>query len=124
MPNTTRRPANYIEPAELAALVRDYRRTGRVSEQLGRALLAIVGGVWDRYRFTPERDEFCADAVLHLMGRPLGNCDPRQNGFSYLTTSAIRFGLKLRDRAACDRRRFERYAADLVAEGDQIPEAE
>jgi hypothetical protein len=32
--------------------------------------------------------------------------------FNFFTTCAIRFGLKLRDKAAGDRRRFEAYAKD------------
>lgn len=119
-----RRPAHYIDVTRLAALVREYRRTGAASEDLGRALLAIAGGVWDRYRFTPDRDEFAQEVVLHLLGRPLAKCDPHHHVFNYFTTCAIRFGLKLRDKAAGDRRRFEAYARHLAGSGVPIPRAE
>jgi hypothetical protein len=113
--------AGYLDVAALAALVREHRRKKTVSEDLGRALQAIAGGVWDRYRFTADRDDFIQDVVVHLMGRPLANCDPKKHLFNYFTTCAIRYGLKLRDKAAGERRRFEAYAQQMVEEC-RVPE--
>jgi hypothetical protein len=113
--------AGYLDVAALAILVRAHRRKKIVSEDLGRALQTIAGGVWDRYRFTADRDDFIQDVVVHLMGRPLANCDPKKHLFNYFTTCAIRYGLKLRDKAAGERRRFEAYAQQMADEG-RLPE--
>lgn len=115
---------NYIEPAALARLVTESRAAGRVSECLGRALIQIAGGVWDRYHFTREREEFVSEVVLHLLGRPLQKADCQKHVFNYLTTCAIRFGMKLRDKECGDRRRFETYAQECVEAGRDIPERE
>lgn len=122
-PTAPRRP-NYLDLPTLAALVRDHRRTGVVSDALGVALLAIARGVWDRYRFTPDADDFAQEVVVHLLGRPLEKCDPSKHLFNYFTTCAIRYGQKLRDKANGDRRRFEAYARDLADSGVPIPAAE
>lgn len=116
-----RRAARYIDPAALAELVRDHRRTGVVPDALARALLAIAGGVWERYRFTADKDDFAQDVVLHLLGRPLQLADCQKHVFNYFTTCSIRYGLKLRDKALGDRRRFETYAAELVEAGRELP---
>lgn len=127
MPDTPPRPArtsNYLEPAELAALVRAHRRKrgrGRVSEELGAALLKIAGGVWDRYHFTADRDDFVQEVSLHLLGSPLAKADVKRHLFNYFTTCAIRFGLKLRDKANGDRRRFETYAQECLEAGRELP---
>jgi len=116
MPPALRR-AYYLEPAELAELVRQRRATGSASDALGRALLAIAGGVWDRFHFTTERDDFIQEVALHLLGRPLDRADVQKHCFNYLTTCAIHFGMKLREKAFGDRRRFETHAAELVESG-------
>jgi hypothetical protein len=113
--------SGYLDVATLAALVRDHRRTGRMSDDLGRALMKIAGGVWDRYHFTTDREDFVQDVVIHLLGRPLEKADVQKHVFNYFTTCAIRFGMKLRDRSAADRRRFETYAAELEDSGRQLP---
>lgn len=122
MPDTTPTCSGYLTVAVLAALVREHRRTGRVPEDLGRALLSIAGGVWDRYRFTADRQEFAAECALHLLGRPLAKCDPSRHVFNYLTTCTIRFGQKLRDKGHAERRRFETYARSLADAGVPIPD--
>ena len=95
----------YLTNAELARLIRDQRRLRRVSNELGAALLAIAGGVWDRYKFTDSRDDFVGDCVLHLLQGPLRNADVRANLFGYFSTCAIRFGKKTRGKKfASDRR--------------------
>jgi hypothetical protein len=119
-----RRGSNYIDPAELAALVREHKQTGTVSEALGAALLAIAAGVWDRFKFTPDRDDFTGDVVLHLLQRPLAKADVQKNCFNYFTTCAVRYGCNLRDKSNGDRRRFETYAAELVEAGRELPERE
>lgn len=116
-----RKPANYIDVASLAAMIREHRRTGVISDELGKALLAIAGGVWDRYRFTADREDFVQDAVLHLIGRPLEKADLQKHVFNYMTTCVIRFGWKQRDKANGDRRRFETYAAELEEAGRELP---
>lgn len=118
---SARRPQSYLDNAALAPLVRGYRRTRRVPDELGAALLQIAGGVWDRFHFTEDRDDFVGDVVVHLLGTPLARVDPKRNIFSYFTTCAIRFGLNLRDKAGADRRRFEAYRAHLVADGVELP---
>ncbi|VTR95247.1 unnamed protein product [Gemmata massiliana] len=112
---------NYIEPEVLSALVREYKRTGRVSEELGRCLMLIAGGLWDRYHFTASRDDFVQEVVLHLMQNPLQKADAQKHVFNYFTTCAFRFGQKLRDKAYGDARRFGDYAAELVESGRQLP---
>lgn len=116
-----RAAAHYLAAADLAKLVCDYRRTGTVPEALGRALLQIAGGVWDRYRFTSDRDDFVQEVTLHLLQRPLEKADAQKHVFNYFTTCAIRFGLKMRDKAHVERRRFETYAQECVEAGRQIP---
>jgi hypothetical protein len=112
-----RRPAFYVDPAQFAALVRRQRRERAVSNDLGVALSAIAGGVWDKFRFTADRDEFVNACFLHFMGAPLRSADPRRNLFSYFTTCAVRFGGKQRNKLAAERRKFAEYAADLARAG-------
>lgn len=116
--------AKYIDNATLARLLRDHRDTGTVSDELARALMQIAGGVWERYRFTADRDDFVQEVTLHLLQRPLAKADVQKHVFNYFTTCAIRFGMKLRDKAHGDRRRFETYAAELVESGREIPDRE
>lgn len=122
MPGPTLCPKHYLSGDALAVLVRDSRQSGRASEGLARALIGLARGVWDRYRFTPERDDFVQAVVIHLLGRPLEKVDEDKHPFNYFTTCAIRYGLKLRNRLAADRRRFETYAAELVEAGRPIPD--
>lgn len=112
----------YLDRGYLAALVRHHRLAGGPSEDLGRALLLIAGGVWDRYRFTTDRDEYVGGAVVHLLGRPLAKADPALNLFSYFTTCCIRYGWKVRDQAAAERRRFHAYCLDRLRAG-RVPDA-
>lgn len=123
---SSRTPRSYIDNATLAPLVRAHRRhrRRRVSDELGRALMQIAGGVWDRYHFTPERDDFVGDVCLHLLGTPLQRVDPKKNIFSYFTTCAIRFGIKLRKKVAAERRRFETYCEAIEFDGEQVPDDE
>ena len=124
-PTPPRRTSYYVEPAELAALVRAHRRKrgrGRVPEELGAALLRIAGGVWDRFHFTDSRDDFVGDVVLHLLGRPLERADPKRNLHAFFSTCAIRYGMNLRDKQNGDRRRFATYAAELVEAGRSLPD--
>jgi hypothetical protein len=125
MPPPARTSSNYLDPAALVAIVTAYRRrrTKARADALGKALLLIAGGVWDRYHFTPDREDFCQDVVVHLLQRPLEKADVQKHLFNYFTTCAIRFGLKLRQKAHGDRRRFETYAAELVEAGRPIPSA-
>jgi len=120
MATALRRANNYLEPAELAALLRERRVTGRVSDALGRALLQIAGGVWDRFHFTRDRDDFVQDVAVHLLQRPLELADVQKHVFNYLTTCAIHYGMKLREKAFGDRRRFETHAAELLDAGRAI----
>lgn len=115
---------HYIDRHHLANLVRDHRLSGVISNELGAALVAIAGGVWDRYHFTADRDDFVQDVVLHLIQTPLKKADITKHCFNYFTTCAIRFGGKLRDKACGERRRFEAYAADLVEDGHELHERE
>ncbi len=116
-----RRTAFYIEPAALAALVRQHQETGVVSDELGRALLKLAGGVWERFRFIPDREEFTSAVVEHLLAAPLRGADPKRNLFAFFTTCACRFGSKLRNRAAAERRKFSEFAADRHRAG-LVPE--
>jgi hypothetical protein len=119
MPSTS--PARYLSTDELRALVLAYRRNRGKSDELGRALLAIAGGVWDRYRFTADREEFCQEVALHLLQRPLEKADVQKHLFNYFTTCTIRYGMKLREKANGDRRRFNTYAAECLEAGRPIP---
>jgi hypothetical protein len=119
-----RAASHYIDTAELARLVQLARAEGRASDALGRALMQIAGGVWDRYHFTPDREDFVSEVTLHLLQRPLDKADVQKHIFNYFTTCAIRFGMKLRDKLYGDRRRFETYAAELVESGRELPERE
>ncbi|VTU02769.1 unnamed protein product [Gemmataceae bacterium] len=121
MPDRPTRATSYIDVAALRALVLDHQATGTVSPELARALMAIAGGVWDRYRFTSDKDDFVQEVTLHLMQRPLEKADAQKHVFNYFTTCAIRFGQKLREKATGDRRRFETYAAELVEAGRELP---
>jgi hypothetical protein len=113
-PNPRRRADNYADPAALSVLVRQQRREGKVSDELARLLLLIAGGVWDRYRFTEDRDEFCSACYLHLTaGAPLRAADPHRNLFSFFSECVRRYGAKLRNRTAAERRKFTAYAQDL-----------
>ena len=112
--------SHYLDNATLARLVTTYRRTRRGGNELAAALTQIAGGVWDRYRFTSDRDDFTQDVVLHLMQAPLRKLDVQLHPFNYLTTCAIRYGLKLRDQAHGDRRRFQTYAAELLESGRPV----
>lgn len=111
-----RHPSGYLDAGTLAVLVADFRRQRIVSDALARALLAIAAGVWQRYRFLPDQDEFTQEVIIHLLGRPLRKCDPRQPCFNFFTKCAVRFGLKLRDKAAGERRRFHAFATDYAEE--------
>lgn len=115
------RATSYIDVAALRALVLDYQATRVVSQELARALLAIAGGVWDRYRFTADKDDFTQEVTLHLMQRPLEKADAQKHVFNYFSTCAIRFGQKLREKATGDVRRFQTYAAELVEAGRELP---
>jgi hypothetical protein len=122
VPNRTHRAgSNYIDPATLRAIVRAYQSTKEVTEELARVLLAIAGGVWDRFRFTEDRDDFAQDVVAHLLGNPLDRVSADGNAFGYFTTCAIRYGQKLRDKAARERSNFHEYAAALRDSGRELP---
>lgn len=122
MPDTQRTAdSHYVPPAKLAALVREYRRTGSVSNELALVLVQIAAGVWDKFRYTDSREDFVQECFLHLVGKPLAGCDPHKNAFSYLTQAVRWFGQKQRDRAAAERRRFLTYAQDLEDSGAPIP---
>jgi hypothetical protein len=124
MPTPPSRRPDYISTAALAELVRGHRVTGVMCDDLTKALTAIAGGVWDRYRFTADREDFVQEVFLHLMQRPLAKADVQKHVFNYFTTCAIRYGQKLRDKSCGDRRRFETYAAELVESGREIPDRE
>lgn len=114
--------AQYIDSPALVRLIKKYRRSKKAGgDELGRALLAIAGGVWDRFRFTSDRDDYCQDAVLHLLQQPLKNANLTKNLFNYFTTCAVRYGQKLRAKEAVDRRRFETYCEELAESGQLIP---
>lgn len=117
-----RRASNYIDAATLRALVMASHDARTVSEDLARSLMQIAGGVWDRYRFTADKDDFVQDVVLHLLQRPLQLADPGKNLFAFFTTCTLRYGMKLREKADGDRRRFNTYAAELVESGRELPE--
>lgn len=109
----TDRPApRYVENAALARMIGEYRDTGRCPEDLGAALLQIAAGIWDRYHFGTDRDDYVSACCLHLLGRPLAKVDPAGNPFSFLTTCAIRFGYKHRGKEQADRRKAATYRAD------------
>lgn len=119
----TTNPANrpgYIDPAVLRAIVLDYRATGVVSNDLGLALLKISQGVWDRYHYTDNRDDFGGDCVLHLLGQPLEKADPAKNLFSYFTTCVVHYGIKLRDRAQRERQQHAEYVRHVLDAGDVL----
>lgn len=122
MPNTPgRAQSSYLDNETLRALIRDYRKTKTASDALGAAFLKIAGGIWDRYRFTPDREDFCQECAIHLLGRPLEKIHIQKHCFNYLTTCVIRFGMKLRDKDVKDAKRFRTYAAELAESGREIP---
>lgn len=114
--------SDYLDNATLSRLIRDHRSSGVISDELGLALLALAGGIWDRYRFTREREEFVSEVVIHLLQRPLALADVQKHIFNYLTTCAIRFGWKLRDREHGDQRRWLTYAEELLDAGRELPD--
>lgn len=119
----TTNPANrpgYIDPAVLRAIVLDYRATGVVSNDLGLALLKISQGVWDRYHYTDNRDDFGGDCVLHLLGQPLKAADPAKNLFSYFTTCVVHYGIKLRGKAQREQRQHAEYVRHVVEQGTPL----
>src|SRR4051812_35409001 len=86
----------YVDRERLAFLVKDAQARGRASDELGTVFLTMARGLYKKYRFIRDRDEFISGAALHLLGRPLDKCDPQHNPFSWFTTCAIRYGNKLR----------------------------
>lgn len=122
--NTAARGAGYSDPATLSALVRAYRRTHTVSNELAAELLKIAGGTWDKYHPTSSREDFAQDCVIHLIGNPLRNADPKNNLFGYFTKCAWRFGSKLGGKAQAEGRRAAAYlAAAGVALGEKAEAA-
>lgn len=119
---STRPTENYVDPKRLAQLVGDYQRSGAACDELGTALLKIARGIWDRYHYTASREDFAQEVATHLLGHPLNNASIQKNVFAYLTTCAIRFAWKLRDKACKDVLRFQTYAAELVESGRAIPD--
>jgi hypothetical protein len=99
----------YVNKADLAAEIAAYHQSGTASESLGAMLLAIAGGVWDRFRSLPDRDEFVGEIVIHFLTGPLHKANPEQNCFAFLTTCAVRYGAKLRDRSEAEQRRWASY---------------
>lgn len=118
------RPVRPVDPVALARLVRGFRRTRTVSEGLALALAEIARGVWERRRPTDDREDFAQACYLYLSGRPLAKADPNRNLFAYFVTCAARYGSKLRNKAAEERRKFERYAQALADSGAEIPAAD
>jgi hypothetical protein len=115
----------YVTPSQLLAVLASYRkrRTRAVKGELAEALMAIAGGVWDRYHFTASREDFVQDAVMHLLyGGPTEKADLAKPLFNYFTTCTINFGRKLRDADYRDRRRFVSYCEECVEAGRDIPE--
>lgn len=121
---TPRRTVSYVDPAALARLVRAHRRTRTVSEGLALALLEIARGVWERRRPTDDREDFAQACYVYLSGTPLRKADPKRNLFAYFATCASRYGFKLKNKAAEERRKFEGYARALADSGAEIPAAD
>lgn len=109
-----------VEQAALRLMVAQFRQTGEVPDELGRALVTIAGGVWERFRYTSDKDDFVQDVVVHLLQRPLDTAKADGNLFSFFYTCCVRFGMKLRDKATVDRRRFETYAQECVEAGREL----
>lgn len=86
----------YLQPSDLSRMVRENRRRKRISDEYATALLAIAGGVWDRYRFIESREDFVQECVMHFLGSPVRKANPEMNCFNFFTKCAVRQGLKLR----------------------------
>ncbi len=99
----------YVDKKHLSRLVAAYHADGRASDDLGKVLAQIAGGVWDRFRYTDSRDDFVGDVLVHFLSGPLRKADPAQNCFGFLTTCAVRYGGKLRDRAQTERKKSAAY---------------
>lgn len=107
---------HYVDEEALATLIRRYRQTGTVSEDLALAITAIAGGVWDRYRYTTDRDDFIQDCYLHVTKArgTLDRVNPNQRPFGYLTQACKWLGLTLRQNAREQLGREVQYPAELL----------
>ncbi len=101
--------AGYVDRGTLSALVTEFHGQGHASNALGAVLARIAGGVWDRFRFTDSRDDFVGEVILHFLSGPLHKADPERNCFSFLTTCAVFYGIKLRDRTQAEQKKFREY---------------
>lgn len=117
-------PSNYVDKETLARLVSEHQKTRHVSEELADVLMKIAGGVWDRWRYGSDRDEFVQDCTLHLMQRPIAKVDVTRNVFAYLTQCARRHGWKMGNKAEGEKRRFEAYANECVENGRALPKCD
>jgi hypothetical protein len=115
------RPTNhYTDNAELAELIGSWRHArNRLADQkrvrLIELLSKIAGGVWDRYEFTSNREDFVQDLMFSFFSKALLTVHLDGNVFSYLTTCAVNFGNRSRSKAIEDRRAELAYGVDRVA---------
>jgi len=115
----------FLSNDALRVLVVAYRRRRRRhAAELSAALAALAVGVWERFQFTDDRDDFVQDLVTHLLGRPLARCDVGRSPFAFLYTCAVRYGAKLREKERARRRRWLAYAAGAVESGRELPRVE
>ncbi len=86
----------YTTPEELADLIADAQRTGKLSPRLVEVLDRLFGGVWSRFSRGIDRDDFvqaCWVRFLTYLGRV--RADQTQNVFRYLTSLARSVGILL-----------------------------
>lgn len=108
----------YLQPSDLSRMVRENRRRKRISDEYAKALLAIAGGVWDRYRFIESREDFVQECVMHFLNGPIRKAKPELNCFNFFTKCAVRQGLKLRSKELGIRVKEQQFR-ELVADASR-----
>jgi len=75
----------YVETKRLKQLIRDYRRTGSVSDELGLVLIQIANGLCRKLiSGNPEFDDIQSQSVLNLL-HALDRVKLSGNPFNYLS---------------------------------------
>ena len=77
--------ANYVEPAQLAEIVRESQRAGRPSDALVALVTRMAAGLLGRHRWRVDCEDATQEAMLALVAN-LDRLDPEKNLFSYLTS--------------------------------------
>lgn len=80
----------YIDPAELVVELKNYRRTGEISEKLGNMFLTLARKyvMLPRYYLYSYREDFVSHAVERMVSQidKINIDHPRSNPFFYLST--------------------------------------